>query len=44
MPSQRYSIPWNATDDLGRGVASGIYFYTLQAGAYKATRKLVVMK
>jgi len=34
-----YSAQWNAT-----GLASGIYFYKLQAGSYSETKKLVLQK
>ena len=35
---------WDGTDSLGEKVASGVYFYTLQAGEFRATRKMVIMK
>jgi len=35
---------WDGRDNLGEKVASGIYFYTFQAGNFIATRKLVVVK
>lgn len=28
----------------GRGIASGVYFYTLKAGNYSSTKKLILMK
>ena len=38
------AIHWDGKNDLGEGVASGIYFYTLSAGDYSATRKMVILK
>jgi hypothetical protein len=35
---------WNGKDDAGENVASGVYFYTLQAGRFSETRKMVIMK
>ena len=35
---------WNGRDSLGEKVASGLYYYTLQAGEFRATRKMVIMK
>jgi len=35
---------WDGKNSSGDKVASGIYFYTLQAGDFKATRKMVIMK
>lgn len=35
---------WDGRDSEGSKVASGVYFYTLQAGEFRATRKMVIMK
>ncbi len=38
------AIYWNGRNDVGEGVASGVYFYHLSAGDYSATRKMVILK
>ena len=35
---------WDGKNDVGEPVASGIYFYTLIAGDFAATRKMLIMK
>jgi len=35
---------WNGRDVLGEKVASGVYFYTLKAGEFSATRKMLIVK
>ena len=35
---------WDGRNDVGESVASGIYFYTLTAGDFTATRKLLIRK
>lgn len=35
---------WDGRTELGTQVASGIYFYTLKAGDYSSTRKMIVRK
>jgi TolB protein len=35
---------WDGKDNLGQTVASGVYFYTLKAGSFQATRKMFVLK
>ena len=35
---------WDGKDDLGQQVASGVYYYTLRAGNFSATRKMILMK
>jgi len=35
---------WDGRDSFGQKVASGVYFYTLQTGDFKATRKLTILK
>ncbi len=40
----RYRVVWEGTDQAGNSVASGVYFYRLQAGDYVQTKKMVLMK
>ena len=40
--SGKHTVHWNGRNELGEPVASGIYFYTLTAGNFSATRKMVI--
>lgn len=42
--AQNYSVRWDGTTDRGAQVASGIYFYRLEAGSFSQTRKMVLLK
>ena len=42
--SQSKAIYWDGRNNLGESVASGLYFYTLTAGDYSATRKMLILK
>ena len=42
--SQSRAAYWDGRNAVGEPVASGIYFYTLQAGPFKATRRMIIMK
>ena len=49
MPAGAYSDKdraayWDGQNEQGEPVASGVYFYTLTAGDFKATRKMVIRK
>ena len=35
---------WDGRNDFGEGVASGVYFYTLTASDFSATRKMLILK
>jgi hypothetical protein len=37
-------VIWEGTDNSGRSVASGIYFYKATANSFSATKKMVLMK
>ena len=42
--SQSQTIHWDGRNDFGEGVASGVYFYTLTADTFRATRKMLIGK
>ena len=35
---------WDGTNEMGEAVASGLYFYTLTAGDFSATRRMLILK
>ena len=35
---------WDGRNDVGEGVSSGVYFYTLEAGDYRRTRRMTIMQ
>ena len=38
------SVQWNATNNQGQPVSAGVYFYTIQAGEYRQTKKMILLK
>ena len=38
------AVYWDGKNEVGEPVASGVYFYTLTAGDFTATRKLLIRK
>jgi hypothetical protein len=44
QPAGRHSIVWDAKDEQGKDVASGIYFYRLEAGEFSESKKMVILK
>jgi len=38
------SIQWNATNNIGQPVSAGLYLYTVQAGSFRQTKKMVLLK
>ncbi len=39
-----YNVNWDGSDDRGRQISSGVYFYRLVANDFVSTRKMVVLK
>jgi hypothetical protein len=39
-----HEVQWNGTDHLGNKVGSGVYFYRLEAGKFKQSRKMLLLK
>ncbi len=42
--TQSRAAYWDGRNAIGEHVASGLYFYTLQAGQFKTTRQMVILK
>ncbi len=40
----RYNLLWQATDDQGHKVGTGVYFVKLKAGDYKAVKKMILVR
>ena len=38
------SISWNAANDRNESVSAGLYLYTIQAGEFRQTKKMVLLK
>ena len=39
-----HSIKWNATNNKNEPVSAGLYLYMIQAGEFRKTRKMVLLK
>ena len=44
LAAGNYSVYWDGTDELGKPVASGVYFYQLTTPQAGQTRKMVLVK
>jgi flagellar hook assembly protein FlgD len=38
------SVQWNATDNLGQPVSAGVYLYSIEAGGFRQTKKMILLK
>jgi hypothetical protein len=39
-----YRLIWDGTDQQGRRVSSGIYFFHVEAGPFRHTKKMVLLR
>ena len=39
-----HKIVWDAKDDVGRSVPSGVYIYRIQAGSFSNVKKLLLLR
>ena len=39
-----FSVVWDGRDDAGGDVASGVYLCRMEAGEYRAVRKMLLMR
>jgi flagellar hook assembly protein FlgD len=44
LPAGRHEVAWDGRDETGARVASGLYLYRLEAGVFRATRRMIVLK
>jgi len=44
VPAGRTVIEWNGTNAAGQQVESGVYFYTVSAGEFVQTRKMILLQ
>ena len=42
--SRSRAVYWDGRNQFGESIASGLYFYTLTAGDFTATRRMVILK
>jgi flagellar hook assembly protein FlgD len=38
------SLLWNATNNNGQPISAGLYIYTIQAGEFSQTKKMILLK
>ncbi len=44
LPAAYHSIRWDGANDAGQPVATGVYFYRLQADSFSQTRRIVLLR
>jgi hypothetical protein len=38
------SVQWNATNNQGQQVSAGVYLYSIEAGQFRQTKKMILLK
>jgi len=44
LPAGDYTTRWEGTDNSGQPVASGVYLYRIDAGKFKSSKKMILLK
>ena len=44
MPSGQYTAYWNGKNEKGVSVSGGLYFYSIQSGEFRQTKKMILLK
>ena len=44
LPAGKYRVEWDATNESGQRVATGVYFYRLVVGSHKQSKKMLLLK
>ena len=44
QPAGQHSLHWNSRNEMGKEVAAGMYIYSIQAGEFRATKKMLLLK
>mgnify|MGYP000382103727 CR=1 FL=1 len=44
LAADSYEVTWNGTNNGGRKVSSGVYFYRIKAGRHEKTKKMVLLR
>ncbi|MFC1477498.1 FlgD immunoglobulin-like domain containing protein [candidate division KSB1 bacterium] len=44
LPAGAHTVSWNGTSDVGQKLATGMYFYKMQAGAFTDMKKMLLVK
>ena len=43
-PAGYHQVTWEGTDDRHREVASGIYYFRMEAGDFRAVKRMILLK
>jgi hypothetical protein len=44
LPAGNHAVKWDGTNDAGKEVASGVYFYRIKAGDFESTQKMTLLR
>jgi hypothetical protein len=44
LPAGNHAVKWDGTNDGGKEVASGVYFYRIKAGDFESTQKMTLLR